>query len=165
MNTCLICGSEHARMWGDMPAMYCKKCAKVRGDAEGTLTHVLGNLYLGDYEAAKVFDGKRICVYCDAPLYEGFFIHIPILATRPKSQLDRTATASLPQLDAASDLITEILEKGEKLLVHCMGGVERSPLTIAYWLVKTGKYQTLSEAYAFLKGIRPVVANRQSWLP
>lgn len=165
MTICLVCGSEHARMWGDMAAMYCFGCAKLRHDAEGTLTHVLGNLYLGDYEVAKVFVGERICVYCDEPEYDGPFYHIPILFTRPKSQLDRTAIASIAQLDAVSDLITSILDKSEKLLVHCMGGVERSPLTVAYWLQKTGRYQTVAEAYEFLKGIRPVVANRQSWLP
>lgn len=147
--------------------MYCAPCAKIRNDAEGTLTRVLRNesLYLGDYEAAKAWNGPRICVYCDPPEYAGDYYHVPILSTRPKSHVDRTAIASLDQLNTASDLITKILACDDKLLVHCMGGVERSPLTIAYWLVKTNRCTTLAGAYQSLKAIRPVVADRTSWLP
>lgn len=152
-------------MWGDMAAMYCAECAKVRHAAEGTITHVLGELYLGDIFAARAFRGERLCVYCDYPPYGGDCFHIPILAVKPKNQIDRTATASLVALDEAAKLITERLEAGKSLLVHCMGGVERSPLTIAYWLVKTNRCTTLAGAYQSLKAIRPVVADRQSWLP
>lgn len=165
MRNCIICGVEHDRLWNKEPARYCDSCAKIKKDSEGAVTHVLGSLYLGDYEAAKEFIGTRICVYCDEPEYDGPFYHIPILATRPKSQTDRTATASIAALDKAADLITESLETGRKVLVHCMGGVERSPLTIAWWLVKTNRCTTIAGAYQSLKAIRPVVADRTSWLP
>jgi len=72
---------------------------------------------------------------------------------------------STARIEAAVDKITEILDQGnQKLLVHCAAGIERSPLTCAYWLRKMKVHSTLAAAYTHLKIIRPIVEDRTSWL-
>lgn len=166
MNKCVICFVEHNNQWSDGPNMYCEKCAPIREQSRGTLSEILPNLYLSDVKAAAEFDGERICVHENYPPYKGCFHHIPILTHRPNSKYDRTgAIASITSLNFAACMIDIQLGTGKKLLIHCWGGVERSPLTLAWWLVKNKKFETLDEAYVFLKEKRPVVSDRQFWLP
>lgn len=73
-------------------------------------------------------------------------------------------TALRAQLDKCSDLIEEYVTKEKDLLVHCYEGRERSPLTLAYWLVKTGRKKDLDEAYDFLKALRPIISDRRNWI-
>ena len=79
--------------------------------------------------------------------------------------LDSTGQrAVLGQLDATAEIIHAALQSGQRVLVHCGAGVERSPLTVAWYLHrKHGK--TLDEAYALLLSKRPIVQDRQAWLP
>lgn len=42
-------------------------------------------------------------------------------------------------LDAASSFITEKLDKGESVLVHCVEGKSRAPSLAFLWLVQNGK--------------------------
>jgi protein-tyrosine phosphatase len=49
------------------------------------------------------------------------------------------------------------------LLVHCGAGVERSPLTVAWWMTKR-LHLTFDEAYAWLKRQRPQIEDRRSWI-
>lgn len=165
MTQCIICNTEHDRKWVDGPALYCARCSRNKDDAEGGISRVLYNLYLGDIIAGKNFDGERLCVYCDPPDYGVPHKHIPILETRPKDRLDRTARASIARLDEAADYIKEMLRQDKRLIVHCHGGVERSPLTVAWFLAREAVCRDLDAAYEFLQKIRPVVANRLSWLP
>lgn len=146
--------------------MYCETCVPIREEARGTTSHIIGSLYLSDMKAARTFDGLRMCVHEMGPTYEGQCYFIPILVTKPISKWDRSgALASEIYLDYAAEIIDEHVRKDEQILVHCMGGVERSPLTIAWYLVRTGQYASLTEAYEFLKSKRPVVSQRLFWLP
>jgi protein-tyrosine phosphatase len=117
-------------------------------------------------KAAGEFDGYRMCVHEDGPLYKGQCYFIPILTTKPNSKWDRTgAIASIIELEKACKIIDQHVSNDEKILVHCMGGVERSPLTIAWYLVQWGQAVDLKDAYEFLKEKRPVVSDRRFWLP
>lgn len=165
-NKCVLCFVEHDRRWHDQPNMYCEPCTKIRNDARGTVSEIIPNLYLSDMDAASRFDGDRLCVHEHGPTYTGQHHLIAILTRRPNSLLDRSgAVASIEQVDRAADLIQSYVEQNKRLLVHCFGGVERSPLTIAWYFVKTKKFETLDQAYVFLKQKRPVVSDRQFWLP
>lgn len=164
--TCVICGANHDLLWSKhYPSMYCGPCAVLKRAAKGVVTHVIDTLYLGDIFAAKTFDGERLCVH-ENPEYASMH-HIPILTILPNSALDRTgAIASIAQLDKVVDFIINRLRAEVPLIVHCKGGVERSPLAIAYFLVKAEQdYSTLDDAYKYLKSIRPVVSDRTFWLP
>ena len=85
-------------------------------------------------------------------------------------------------LDTLADLIDEFLSeynefvdddgdhfyehKGynpNKVVVHCAMGIERSPLTVVWYL---NKYcgLTLDEAYALVRKARPVAVERRYWI-
>ena len=165
--TCAICFDKHSHIFNDEPSLYCEKCSPLRKAATGTISHIVDTLYLGDMESAKTFDGIRMCVHEHGPAYEGQCHFIPVLVKRPNSPLDRTgAVASVNALNTAADLIDYHLSRHERLLVHCHGGIERSPLTIAWYLVNKVKGRaTLQDAYTFLKTKRAVVSERIFWLP
>lgn len=161
---CVLCREPHSEMWLDEPAWYCKRCGVIKNEAIGVLTEVQPGLYLGDAIAAETFTGKRLCVYCEPPHYAGDYQHIPILRIRPVSRYDRDAgRVSTGQMVMAVSYILKCVAAHTPLLVHCKGGVERSPLVIAYYLVQTQQYPTLPAAYAYLKRIRPVVSERLIW--
>lgn len=168
MAKCIICGNELCRVWkDDDPSMYCGECAEIRADAKGTITIVLPKIYLGDYVAAKTFDGARLCVHEDPLIVTHPSYHIPILSKLPVSHTDRSGAVASPlQLYAAALVIDDHLARKSRLLVHCHGGVERSPLLMAYYLTRFHQYmiRSMAEAYNYLKFARPVVADRTSWL-
>lgn len=172
-NICVICQGEHNCMWKEHPSepsMYCDPCAELKRQAKGVVTHVIDGLYLGDLIAAKGFDGARLCVHENpeyATTHQGATYHMPYLTKPPNSPLDRTgALASWGMLDKIAEFIETALLRGHKLIVHCKGGVERSPLAIAHYLVNySDSYDNYTDAYAFLKSIRPVVSKRTFWLP
>lgn len=169
---CVICGNEHNHKWQGVDNHYCQTCEPLREATKGVLTLVTkaicGTLYLGDRLAAANFptQGTRICVHELLPQYEGHYIHCPILQVAPNSETDRCgAKASVRAIHAAcSRIITELMN-GQHVLVHCHGGIERSPLVVAHYLVSVGICTDLANAYQYLKKIRPCVADRRSWLP
>lgn len=173
LTTCIICDQHHNRLWLGEPAHYCPACATLRDDVAGKVTQVIGNLYLGDALAAQTFDGTTLCVHESKEYVTQH--HIPILSQFPKSHSDRTgALVSMYQLEHAVEfIIHHLVDTIDPVLVHCAGGVERSPLTIAYFLsryqphflIEKGWRPTFHGAYSYLQSIRPVVARRISWLP
>ncbi len=167
MLKCILCFEPHTNTWGFGPNMYCEKCFAIRNAAKGVVNHIVGSLYLADMEAAKTFDGVRMCVHEDGPKYTGQCHFLPILTKKPISTFDRSgAVASVNMLNTAADLIDYHVRKGDRLLVHCHGGIERSPLTIAWYLVnKVKECATFQDAYVFLKSKRPAVSERLFWLP
>lgn len=168
MTKCIICFAEHNRMWTETkPAMYCESCAAIKEDSVDKVSPIIDNLYLSGMIAAGKFEGARLCVHENTPTYTGQYFHVPILTKRPNDSIDRTgAIASVEALNNACSIIDEHLKKGEKILVHCVGGVERSPLTLAWYFVHwTKDFDGLIEAYNFLKAKRPIVSERMFWLP
>lgn len=164
---CVICFGEHDRIHGERAALYCETCVVLKHDSVHVVSPIWNNLHLSGLIAASSFDGMRLCVHECVPHYDGPFIHIPILSKRPNGPTDRSgAVVNLDKLNEAVDVIEDYMNRGEKLLVHCKGGVERSPLTVAWYLVHRAKqFTTLNQAYGYLKSKRPVVSPRLIWLP
>jgi hypothetical protein len=163
---CIICGNLHTNRFHDHPGRYCDTCYRIKKDAKGTLTEIDKNLYLGDMVAAANFDGDRLCVYDHAPTYKGTAIHAPILKKPPNGDIDRTgAEVDIRMVMFACDIISAYRAFRRPLLVHCFGGVERSPLVIAYYAVHARWVPSLDAAYQYLKEQRPVVSDRSFWLP
>ena len=166
MSKCIICFAEHNRLYGDQPAMYCDPCAAIKKDSVDVISQITDTLFLSGMQAAGKFDGHRLCVHEMTPTYEGHYHHIPILSRRPNSKTDRTgAVVNMGQLDVAVETIEWYVEHKQPLLVHCFGGVERSPLTLAAYFVRSKTCASWEEAYALLKSKRPVVSERLFWLP
>lgn len=127
-------------------------------------------LHLGDWGDGKYIDPgiATLCVIETNPLdrYEGMTYYVPILEHDQETFLpDIPPRAMISKLDEACDIIDDHLLNCEPLLVHCWAGIERSPLTLAYWLVKSHIQPNLDEAYKFLKSKRPLVEDRRNWLP
>lgn len=167
---CLICDLEgelnEDLFEGGYQQLYCGECLVKRKNAWGICQVAVpgSRIYVGDLEAARIFKGGRLAVYCDPPDYDGPRAHIPILESRPKSPTDRTAKANMEAILDCLELIHEHHKTGAPLLVHCHGGIERSPLVLACYLVDSNRSANMKEAYAYLKSIRPAVADRSSWL-
>lgn len=135
------------------------------------VTKILDHLYLGDWNDAQKFDGTIICVMQDILSVEPKHAYwIPIIRTtggeidydKLIDDQDLEVTALPHQLMIAGVLINMGMDEGD-VLVHCMAGIERSPLTIVYYL-KNYKGYTWDDAYKFVQDKRPEVANRLSWL-
>ena len=58
--------------------------------------------------------------------------------------IDGDDPAYVPEklIDEALSFITEHLDKGQPVLVHCVEGLSRSPSIVLMWLVKNGKLPT-----------------------
>jgi protein-tyrosine phosphatase len=119
------------------------------------MNEILPNLFLGDKYDAQIFDGEIICVLEKLPDYEPKnAVLFPIFKN---SIVDRK------ELDLAIEAIDFALKKGKKVLVHCVGGAERSPLTVV-WYLHSKKGMTIEEAYNLVMEKRPLVQRRDSWL-
>lgn len=71
--------------------------------------------------------------------------------------------ATRESLDAIADTIDEQLERGNRVLVHCGIGAERSPMAVAWWLAR-GRGVDLDRAYQWIGAMRPGVIDRRSWM-
>lgn len=132
---------------------------------------VVPNLFVGDWNDAMVFQGECLCVLESALHYNNKTYQVNILqavdgavSARPLTKSGLSFYASRKQLRRAAEIINDCQARGVKLLVHCAAGVERSPLTCAWWLVASGRHSSLDAAYTHLKAVRPVVQDRQMWL-
>lgn len=132
---------------------------------------VLPNLLLGDWQdalGAKSKGWDTLCVIETLPedRYKGMTYYVPILEHDEYSLAFVPIQARIHELDECAKIIDWYAEKdGSPLLVHCYAGIERSPLTLAWWLVKTKRRANLDGAYRFLKHVRPIVEDRRIWLP
>jgi predicted protein tyrosine phosphatase len=131
-------------------------------------TEIIPNLFVGDAIDATQWEGRIICVLEQRPLNEPLqAICIPVLRIIYNGQLNTVPDGALHVdsfiLNTVLEIIDYYLNKGERVLVHCAMGSERSPLVVAKYLEKY-KGMSLDDAYALLKAKRPQVADRRIWL-
>jgi hypothetical protein len=125
---------------------------------------VLPNLWVGDATAAPLALPAGMAVLCvlENPSVTGAN-HIPILLPPSGQMWTGQPIAYRARLEQASLWISAQQASGKAMLVHCGAGVERSPLTVAWFMRKTYGV-TLDRAYAWLQRIRPVIGDRQGWI-
>lgn len=115
-----------------------------------------GRLFLGNKIGALSFYGSILCVLEDPHCqHRTEAHHIAIL---------HDGMAMKAKLDECAAYIDTELALCHDVLVHCSAGMERSPLTIAWWMVKTGVVQSIQEAYKILMIARPIVQDREHWI-
>jgi protein-tyrosine phosphatase len=134
------------------------------------MNQIMPDLYLGDWQDALLVQHNPISTLCVIETtgwdrYEGMTYYVPILEHDEESLAIIPPKALISQLDDCCEIIDDHILNKLPLLVHCWAGVERSPLTLAYWLVKSHRQPNLDEAYKFLKSKRPIVEDRREWLP
>ena len=117
---------------------------------------VLPGLWVGDANACAAAAGarfNRLCVLED-PCGVAGCEHQRILSLQ-----DGGALPDL--LDAAANIIDKRWAGlNPPLLVHCGAGVERSPLTVAWWMRRRFGFD-FDRGYAWLQSRRPCVADRR----
>lgn len=134
---------------------------------------IKGSIYLGNIDDAKntQWEGDIITVLQEIPAgVPKKALWIPILRSIGTindleliADQDVDVVALKPQLELVAREIEERYTVDKKTLVHCMGGMERSPLAIVYWL-HTYHGMSWDDAYEYVKKIRPMVMNRLQWL-
>jgi len=72
--------------------------------------------------------------------------------------------ATMVRLNMLGEIIADHMRHGDKVVVHCMAGIERSVLTVAWFLKNHLMFGTLNNAYTHIKKIRPVVERRDWWV-
>jgi hypothetical protein len=137
-----------------------------------TMDEIIPNLYVGElldanFVAYRISLGEDDWEVITVTDYEpdrsivGNSTHICI--TRKISKDHEGIRANMKSLNKAADKIDEILKKKKKCLIHCGGGIERSPLCVAWYLHKK-KGMTIADAYQLLWQKRPCVLYRGDWL-
>ena len=137
-----------------------------------TASRIIHEIYVGDLEDAKNWDGSILCVLEkvpeDEPKTAGL---IPILrsampnikATSEEDMIGTDAIAMIPNLELIAHVIQNHIDAKAKLLVHCMMGMERSPLAMT-WYMHERLGMGLMDAFDYVKGKRPQALNRVQWL-
>lgn len=132
---------------------------------------VAEGVWVGDQLAAARFNGTRVCVHEIRPMYieptvpTHGYIHAPILSARPLSKLNRAAQASPVLLDRVATIIDALVASAMPVMIHCHGGIERSPLAAAWYLAHYCDYASFTDAYDHVKRVRPITADRTAWVP
>jgi hypothetical protein len=123
--------------------------------------HILEHVWLGDANDCPNFRGQRLNVMrpyqsCPVPACRSMSC---LLGELPPDFEDHFVPRS--NLDAIAETIDGCADA--PLLVHCLGGVERAPLSTVWWM-KEKKGYSLDEAYAWVKERRPIVEDRRYWV-
>jgi len=113
-------------------------------------------VYLGGWNDAVKFSGKRFCVLDEAPDDMPPATHVPIY--------DETKDAPIvANLDRVAAGMNSARKEKEPVIVFCGHGVRRSPLAAAWYLHRYEKL-SLDEAYARIRALRPKVETPKEWI-
>jgi hypothetical protein len=115
-------------------------------------TEVFPNLWIGGKDAELGFDGEVIDLRINAPEKSGT-LHLPVFREEEGGWVPNPVLAR-----EAVEAISNALDRGEKVLVRCMSGVERSPAIAALYLVQK-RGLTPTDAYARIRAARPQVVE------
>ena len=135
------------------------------------VSKILNHLYLGDWQDAQKFEGEIICVTQEIMSTEPEKSYwIPVIRTsKPTNdeelieEQEIEVTALPHQIELITFMIDANIKYKKDTLIHCMAGIERSPLVVASYL---HEYENMNwgKAYNLLKEKRPEVSNRLQWL-
>lgn len=129
------------------------------------MTHIIDGLFIGSESNAKNLneltseDIRHIVnVTSHVPLYHRDLLqycHIPADDSQKQNLLD--------YFDQAYGFIHDAIQKNEKVLVHCVAGISRSPAIVIGFLMRYAK-MTMNEAYNFVKRKRNIVSPNLNFM-
>jgi Dual specificity phosphatase, catalytic domain len=113
-------------------------------------------VFLGGWNDALQFSGRKFCVLDEAPDDMPSATHIAIYDEKK----DAPIVANLNRLATE---VHSARQAKEPVLVFCGHGVRRSPLGVAWYL---HRYENLplDQAYAQIQAVRPKVETAQDWI-
>jgi len=130
--------------------------------APSTLSQITPHLILTDVDGVEygTRNGHWFRINTASELYANAEIKIPV-------PVDDSVEAVIARLDMIADVIKKELDNditGKKqVVVFCAMGMERSPLSVAWYLSKYEDY-TLGSAYKHIHSVRPIVLDRSWWI-
>ncbi|MEM0143170.1 MAG: hypothetical protein QXL94_04365 [Candidatus Parvarchaeum sp.] len=135
------------------------------------VTELYDKIYLGDIEDALGFDGEVITVLEYDPSidsdFEEFFDRLHKKHTYHVPVLEGGNVLSVLALEGVARLVKRLRRaKGDvPILIHCWGGMERSPIASAWtlWRNYSEEFPSFMNAYDFVKSKRKVVLDRMDW--
>lgn len=68
------------------------------------------------------------------------------------------------ELKIATQMLKLLVERHNKVLVHCTAGIDRAPFVVSQYLVDQGIAQTIAEAYSIIKKCRPLIIEHYEWV-
>lgn len=129
------------------------------------MTHIIDGLFIGSESNARNFDElssehiRRIVnVTSHVPLYHSEqiqYCHLPADDTQKQNLLE--------YFDRAYSFIHNAIENNEKVLVHCVAGISRSPAIVIGFLMRYAK-MNMNEAYDFVKRKRSIVSPNLNFM-
>ena len=69
----------------------------------------------------------------------------------------------LPTLEKIVNTMKMAMDTGQKVVVNCSMGMERSVLATVWFLIRH-KSMSLDTAYGFVRSVRPIATDRREWL-
>jgi hypothetical protein len=139
-----------------MPAAKARSRKTAAAKSPPSPQEIAPGVFLGGWNDALHFSGRRFCVLDEAPDDMPAATHIPIYDDRK----DAPIIANLNRLAAEVD---SARQTGEPVLVFCGHGIRRSPLAAAWYLHRHEKLP-LEEAYTRIRAIRPKVEAANEWI-
>jgi protein-tyrosine phosphatase len=117
---------------------------------------VAPGVFLGGWNDALKFSGRKFCVLDEAPDDMPSATHIPIYDEAKDAPI-------VTNLDRLAAEVSSARRANESVLVFCGHGVRRSPLAVAWYLHRHEKLP-LDEAYARIRSVRPKVETASEWI-
>ncbi|CAF2886389.1 unnamed protein product [Rotaria sp. Silwood2] len=129
------------------------------------MTHIIDGLYIGSESNARNLEELSseqiqciVNVTSHVPLYhsEQFqYCHLPADDTQKQNLLE--------YFDQAYSFIHTAIENNEKVLVHCVAGISRSPAIVIGFLMRYAK-MNMNDAYDFVKRKRSIVSPNLNFM-
>ncbi len=129
------------------------------------MTEILNGLFIGSESNAKNLEELSsehiryiVNVTSHVPLYHSdqfHYYHIPADDTQKQNLLD--------YFDQAYTFISNAIENKEKVLVHCVAGISRSPAIVISFLMRYA-HMNMNDAYELVKTKRSIVSPNLNFM-
>lgn len=120
------------------------------------MSHIIDNLYIGDYQNAKDFQNSDIYIITCASEINDIKNYHKIWLFDGKNNKN-----FINDITEVIKIINNLIIENKKILIHCSAGMSRSPTIVLYYLMKYKKMK-FDDAYMLLKQKRPCI-NIHRW--
>jgi len=113
-------------------------------------------VFVGGWDDAVKFAGKRFCVLDEAPDEMPAGTHVPIYD-------DAKDAPIVPNLERLAAEMRAARKAGDPVIVYCGHGIRRGPLGAAWYLHRAEKL-SLEQAYERIRAVRPKIETAAEWI-
>ena len=125
------------------------------------ISWVLPNLGVTGAEGADTaIDKSYFVINVADELNNNATVKMPV---EPSAWYRSNAGSVLPTLNKIVDTMQIAMDSGQRVVVHCSMGMERSVLATVWYLTRT-QGLSLDNAYNLVRSIRPIATDRREWI-